>query len=64
MLLDLDKFRNVNSEHGREAGDVVLRDGAQRLKMGARGDDYRQPAGRRRIPLPADGDPRGEGSSG
>jgi diguanylate cyclase (GGDEF)-like protein len=39
MLLDLDKFRNVNSEHGREAGDVVLRTVAQRLKMGARGDD-------------------------
>ena len=39
LLLDLDKFRNVNSEHGREAGDCVLRGVAQRLKMGARGDD-------------------------
>jgi diguanylate cyclase (GGDEF)-like protein len=39
MLLDLNGFRNVNSSHGREAGDCVLRAVAQRLKAGARGDD-------------------------
>ena len=39
MLLDLDRFKLVNGEHGREAGDCVLRTVAQRLKAGARGDD-------------------------
>ena len=32
MLLDLDRFREINDFHGREAGDEVLRDIAERIK--------------------------------
>ncbi|MEY9908047.1 diguanylate cyclase (GGDEF)-like protein [Catenulispora sp. MAP12-49] len=32
MLMDLDRFREINDFHGREAGDEVLRDTAERIK--------------------------------
>ncbi|MBS2551316.1 GGDEF domain-containing protein [Catenulispora sp. NL8] len=32
MLLDLDRFREINDFHGREAGDEVLRDVAERIR--------------------------------
>ena len=32
MLLDLDRFREINDFHGREAGDEVLRDIAERIR--------------------------------
>jgi diguanylate cyclase (GGDEF)-like protein/PAS domain S-box-containing protein len=32
VMLDLDRFREINDFHGREAGDEVLRDVAERIK--------------------------------
>lgn len=39
MFLDLDKFKDINDEHGHDAGDAVLKAVAQRLKENTRGDD-------------------------
>jgi diguanylate cyclase (GGDEF)-like protein/PAS domain S-box-containing protein len=38
-ILDLDRFKAVNDEHGHPAGDVVLAEFANRLRGNARGDD-------------------------
>jgi diguanylate cyclase (GGDEF)-like protein len=39
MFLDLDKFKAINDTHGHEAGDIVLKEVAHRLKDSTRGDD-------------------------
>jgi diguanylate cyclase (GGDEF)-like protein len=39
MLLDLDRFKTVNDTHGHEAGDVLLKQIAQRLKSSVRESD-------------------------
>jgi diguanylate cyclase (GGDEF)-like protein len=39
MLVDLDHFALVNSEHGRDAGDAVLRAVAERLRSCVRTED-------------------------
>jgi diguanylate cyclase (GGDEF)-like protein len=39
MLLDLDRFKTVNDTHGHEAGDLLLKEIAQRLKSSVRESD-------------------------
>ena len=39
MLLDLDRFKTINDTHGHEAGDVLLKQMAQRLKSSVRESD-------------------------
>jgi diguanylate cyclase (GGDEF)-like protein len=39
MFLDLDRFKNINDDHGHAAGDLVLREIASRLSQYARDED-------------------------
>jgi diguanylate cyclase (GGDEF)-like protein len=39
MLLDLDRFKTINDTHGHEAGDLLLKQMAQRLKASVRESD-------------------------
>ena len=39
MFLDLDKFKQINDEHGHDIGDKVLLEIAKRLKQNTRSDD-------------------------
>ncbi len=39
LMLDLDSFKRVNDEHGRDAGDVVLVETAKRMRALIRGQD-------------------------
>lgn len=39
MMIDLDHFKSVNDTHGHDAGDVVLREFAERLRRNIRGAD-------------------------
>ena len=36
MIVDLDRFKNVNDQHGHLAGDAVLREAARRIQSGMR----------------------------
>lgn len=39
MMIDLDKFKRLNDEHGHDAGDAVLREFSRRLQENIRGVD-------------------------
>lgn len=39
LFIDLDGFKLINDEHGHDAGDAVLIEVAERLKVSVRGDD-------------------------
>ncbi len=39
LMLDLDRFKEVNDDHGHAAGDTVLREAASRLKTNTRPND-------------------------
>jgi len=39
MFLDLDRFKNINDDHGHAAGDLVLKEIASRLSQHARDED-------------------------
>lgn len=39
LLLDLDRFKRINLNFGRDAGDLVLREVASRIKSTVRGSD-------------------------
>ncbi len=40
LLIDVDKFKEVNDEHGHEAGDKVLKKVASLLRVSFRSKDY------------------------
>ena len=45
MLVDIERFRAVNASLGRQAGDALLRQVAERLRQGVRGSDLVARAG-------------------
>lgn len=40
LVIDIDAFRDINTLYGRAAGDRVLSDVAERIRMRLRGDDF------------------------
>lgn len=60
LVIDVDRFKHINDQHGHEAGDAVLRELAQRLPRMLRATDFvaRQGGEEFLVLLPATGAPQ------